>query len=83
MNPSSYPPLAAGLFEYAQDWKFTDGQGMPADLRPDQYIKVMYSGGVVSAYVRVAAAWEHWMAGRNWWLKPDDDRLYIIAYVVI
>lgn len=81
INPSDYPALPVELFEYAINWQAHDGKGCP--VAPDRYVKTMYSNGFTASMVRVAQAWEVWTGGRNWWIKPDDDRLYIIAYCVI
>lgn len=81
MNPANHPPIRADLFDYAQDWKMHDGIAQPVEN--ERLVKVMYSNGAISQWVRPAFAWTNWTGGRNWWIKPPDDRLYILMYVVI
>jgi hypothetical protein len=82
MNPADNVPMPVEWFESFQNWIVHDGTGQP--VADEQRVKVMYSNGAVSAYVRPAYAWRHWTGGRDWWLKPDPcDRLYIIMYVVV
>lgn len=82
LNPADYPPLDDALFSYANNWQFNDGTRQPV---PDaQYVRVMYSNGFIASKVRPAYAWQNWMAGRNWWLRPEpEDRLWIMMYCVV
>lgn len=81
LNPVKYHAMPVEMFDVFTNWQTHDGAGQPV---PDTtLVKVMYSNGFVSNMVRVAYAWRHWTGGRDWWLKPADDRLYIVAYVVI
>ena len=81
INPANYPALDESLFAYANNWIFHDGKGQPVD--DSTYVRVMYSNGFIANKVRVAKAWTNWTGGRDWWLKPDDDRLHIMCYAVI
>lgn len=81
VTPSTHPPLDVELFEYANEWIYHDGKGQP--VPDDKYVKVMYSNGFVANRIRAAKAWTQWTGGRDWWIKPDDDRLYILMYVVV
>lgn len=69
------------LFEHLKDWQPNSlgWQPVPDGTR----VKVMYSNGFVSDYVRVAEAWRVWTGGRDWWQKPKDGRLWIMCYVVV
>ena len=69
------------MFEWATNWIPHDGTGQPV---PDHTLcKVMYSNGYVCNQVANACTWAVWTGGRNFWIKPKDDRLWIVAYVVI
>lgn len=69
------------MFEAFNNWIAHDGRGQPV---PDETLcKVMYSNGFTCNVVTNACTWRVWTGGRDWWIKPSDDRLYIIAYVVI
>jgi hypothetical protein len=81
INPVDYPALDVEIFDYATNWQFNDGTGQP--VADDVYVKCMYSNGFVANKVRVAKAWVTWSAGRNYWLRPEDDRLWIICYIVV
>lgn len=70
----------AKLFEAFTDWKFHDGSDCP--IEPTKLVKVMYSSGVISPYIRPAGAYLRFIADRNWWSKADG-LVHIIAYVVI
>lgn len=74
-------PWPVEWFPASNDWKpnVLHWQPVPDETR----VKVMYSNGAISQYVRQARAWTKWTGGRDWWQKPADDRLYIMAYVVI
>jgi hypothetical protein len=81
VNAVDYPALDEALFAYADKWIFHDGLGQPVD--DTVYVRVMYSNGCIANKVRVACAWVTWTGGRNWWIKPDDDRLWVMCYAVI
>lgn len=81
ISPSAFPPIPVGMFDYAVDWQINVGNGQP--VADEQYVKVMYSNGFVASMVRPAYAWVHWTGGRNWWLRPDDDRLWIMMYTTV
>lgn len=69
------------LFEGFNNWIPHNGLGQPV---PDEtLVKVLYSNGFVANRVRCAYAWRNWTGGRDWWINPCDDRMYITAYVVI
>lgn len=81
LDPKLHRAMDVALFDYATDWQGHDGTGQPV---PDEaLVKVMYSSGYVSAFVRCAYAWRYWTGGRDWWINPGDGRIYIIAYVVV
>jgi hypothetical protein len=81
LDPMIHKALPVELFDGFNNWQAHDGSGQP--VADDKLVKVLYSNGFTANMVRCAYAWQHWTGGRNYWLKPDDDRLYIIAYVVI
>jgi hypothetical protein len=78
---TAIPAMPVELFETFNDWQpnFLGWQPVSDDV----LVKVRYSNGFVSTYVRCAKAWRTWTGGRDWWQKPADDRLYIAEYVVI
>lgn len=80
IRPSDYPAMPVELFAGRNDWVMHSGDGMPPDME-SRYCLVMYSNGFVANRVRIGKAWETWSGSRNWWLKPDDDRLYIMCYI--
>ena len=81
INPNDYPAMDVALFDYADKWVMNDGTGCPVE--PTTYVKVMYSNGFIANRVRIAHAWTNWTGGRNYWLKPDDNRLYIMMFCII
>jgi hypothetical protein len=69
------------MFDGFNNWVVHDGKGQPV---PDEkLVKVMYSNGFTANVVANACTWRVWTGGRDWWINPNDDRLHIIAYVVI
>lgn len=81
LDPRMHAALPVELFDAFNSWVAHDGTGQPV---PDAtLVKVMYSNGFTANKVRAAYAWRKWTGDRDWWLKPADDRLYIVAYVVI
>lgn len=70
----------AKLFEAFNSWKFHDGSSCP--VSPNTLVKVMYSSGFISPYVRPAGAYIRFIADRNWWSKADG-LVHIVSYVVI
>jgi hypothetical protein len=70
----------AKLFEAWTNWISHDGKSQPV---PDEtMVKVMYSSGFISPYVRPAGAFQNFIGGRDWWTSSDWV-IHIVAYVVI
>lgn len=68
------------LFEWANDWKTHDGKSQP--VPDDKLVRVMYSSGFISPYVRPAGAYKNFIGGRDWW-QSSDWVIWICAYVVV
>lgn len=73
--------LRASDFEWAQNWIAHHGYCQP--VADEKLVKVMYSNGTVCDIISNACTWRVWTGGRDWWVKPKDERLHIVAYVVI
>lgn len=75
------PALRASLFPQPTEWKMNLIGWQP--VADDVYLMVMYSNGFVSDWVRTASAWRNFTGGRDWWQRPDDDRLFIMMYAEV